>query len=62
MALPSTSIVTRVTRCAASPTWSQLISVDKVGEAAHLVNRVTIEVEGSAKPACVADVVTRLYF
>jgi acyl dehydratase len=41
---------------------SQLISVDQVGEAAHLVNRVTIEVEGSAKPACVADVVTRLYF
>jgi hypothetical protein len=26
------------------------------------VNRVTIEVEGSAKPACVADVVSRLYF
>jgi len=41
---------------------SQLISVDRAGDAAHLVNRVTIEVEGSAKPACVADVVTRLYF
>ena len=41
---------------------STLISCDRVGDAAQLVNRVTIEVEGSAKPACVADVVTRLYF
>jgi acyl dehydratase len=41
---------------------STLISCDQVGEAVHLVNRVTIEVEGSAKPACVADVVSRLYF
>jgi acyl dehydratase len=40
-----------------------LISLDKVGEGAvQLVNRVTIEVEGSAKPACVADLVSRLYF
>jgi len=37
--------------------------LDKVGEGAvQLVNRVTIEVEGSAKPACVADMVSRLYF
>ena len=41
---------------------STLISVDQVGDAAHLVTRVTIEIEGGAKPACVADVVTRLYF
>ena len=44
---------------------STLISCERVpgpAEAAQLVNRVTIEVEGSAKPACVADVVSRLYF
>lgn len=40
-----------------------LISLDKVGESAvQIVNRVTVEVEGSAKPACVADMVSRLYF
>ena len=40
-----------------------LISLDKVGEGAvQIVNRVTVEVEGSAKPACVADTVSRLYF
>jgi len=27
-----------------------------------MVTRVTIEVEGSTKPACVADLVTRAYF
>jgi acyl dehydratase len=44
---------------------STLISCERVpgpAEAAQLVNRVTIEVEGSAKPACVADMVSRLYF
>jgi len=41
---------------------STLISCEPAGDAAHLVTRVTIEVEGGAKPACVADVVTRLYF
>jgi acyl dehydratase len=42
---------------------STLISLDKVGEGAvQLVNRVTIEVEGNAKPACVADTVSRFYF
>jgi acyl dehydratase len=42
---------------------STLISLDKVGEdAVQLVNRVTIEVEGNAKPACVADTVSRFYF
>jgi len=42
---------------------STLISCDRVGDAAlQLVNRVTIEVEGSEKPACVADTVSRLYF
>jgi acyl dehydratase len=28
----------------------------------QVVNRVTIEIEGSAKPACVADMVSRFYF
>jgi acyl dehydratase len=42
---------------------STLISCDRVGDGAvQLVNRVTIEVEGSEKPACVADTVSRLYF
>ena len=44
---------------------STLISCERVPgtpDAAQLVNRVTIEVEGNAKPACVADAVTRLYF
>ncbi len=44
---------------------STLISCDRVdgaADAAQLVNRVTIEVEGSPKPACVADMVSRLYF
>jgi acyl dehydratase len=40
-----------------------LISLDRVGDnAVQVVNRVTIEVEGGEKPACVADVVSRYYF
>jgi acyl dehydratase len=44
---------------------STLISCDPVAgvaDAAQLVTRVTVEVEGGAKPACVADMVSRLYF
>ncbi len=42
---------------------AEVISLDKIGdEAAHLVTRITIEVEGSDKPACVADMVSRYYF
>ncbi len=42
---------------------STLISLDRVGDdAVQVVSRVTIEVEGSPKPACVADVVSRYYF
>jgi acyl dehydratase len=38
-------------------------SLDKLSdEAVQLVTRVTIEVEGSDKPACVAAVVSRYYF
>lgn len=44
---------------------STLISCERVPgvpDAVQLVSRVTIEVEGSAKPGCVADTVSRLYF
>lgn len=42
---------------------STLISCDRIGDdGAQLVNQVTIEIEGSAKPACVADTVSRVYF
>ncbi|MEJ2887180.1 MaoC family dehydratase [Actinomycetospora aeridis] len=42
---------------------STLIDATDVGDdGLQLVTRVTIEVEGSEKPACVADVVTRAYF
>jgi len=42
---------------------SVLVDATDVGEGGvQLVTRVTIEVEGSAKPACVADLVTRAYF
>jgi acyl dehydratase len=37
-------------------------ATDVGGDAVQLVTRVVIEVEGSEKPACVADVVTRAYF
>jgi acyl dehydratase len=37
-------------------------ATDGGGDAVQLVTRVVIEVEGSEKPACVADVVTRAYF
>jgi acyl dehydratase len=42
---------------------STLIDATEVGDdGLQLVTRVTIEVEGSDKPACVADLVTRTYF
>jgi acyl dehydratase len=38
-------------------------TLDKLSdEAVQLVTRVTIELEGSEKPACVADMVSRYYF
>ena len=38
-------------------------SLDKIaGNAVHMVTEVTIEVEGSEKPACVAEMVSRYYF
>ena len=42
---------------------TELLSVEAVpGDALQLVNRVTIELEGIEKPACVAETVSRLYF
>ena len=42
---------------------STLVDATDVGDnGLQLVTRVTIEVEGSTKPACVADLVTRAYF
>jgi acyl dehydratase len=42
---------------------SELVSVEEVrGNALQLVNKVTIEIEGVAKPGCVAEAVSRLYF
>lgn len=37
------------------------LSVEDVEGGVQVVNQVTIEVEGAAKPACVAETVTRLY-
>ena len=39
-----------------------LKSVEDAPGGAQLVREVTVELEGSAKPACVAEIVTRLYF
>jgi len=36
--------------------------VTEVGSALQLVREVTVEIEGMAKPACVAETVSRLYF
>lgn len=40
-----------------------MIRLDRIGDdAVQLVTRTTVEVEGSDKPACVADLVSRYYF
>ena len=40
-----------------------LVEVERLGEdAVQTTGRVTIEIEGGSKPACVADMVSRLYF
>ena len=42
---------------------TQLQSVGEVkGNGLQLVNTVTVEIEGADKPACVAEMVSRLYF
>jgi acyl dehydratase len=39
----------------------EVISADEVGGGVQVVVRVAVEVEGSAKPACVADTVSRFF-
>jgi acyl dehydratase len=40
-----------------------MIEVERVGvDAAQVITRTTIEMEGSSKPACVADLVARYFF
>lgn len=39
-----------------------LLKVEKIQDALQIVNQVTIEIEGQAKPACVAETVSRVYF
>lgn len=41
---------------------TELVSVEEVKGGLQLVKKVTIEIEGAAKPACVAETVSRLYF
>jgi acyl dehydratase len=40
----------------------EITSVDDVAGGAQIVTRVTIEIEGGAKPACVAECVSRFVF
>ena len=55
---PSPVLVGRRIRARATVT-----SLDKIaGDAVQIVTLVTIEVEGSEKPACVAEMVSRYYF
>ena len=42
---------------------TELLSVDEVANnGLQVVNKATIEIEGVAKPACVAETVSRMYF
>lgn len=38
-----------------------LLSAERVGEAVEIVYRITVEIEGKEKPACVAESVVRVY-
>ena len=40
----------------------ELVDVQEIDGGAQLVLRVTFELDGSAKPACVAETVSRVYF
>ncbi|HEY4008253.1 MAG TPA: MaoC family dehydratase [Pseudonocardia sp.] len=40
----------------------ELASVDEASGGVQMVSKVTVEIEGSEKPACVAETLTRLYF
>ena len=42
---------------------STIVEIDEVApDVLQLVSRITVELEGSDKPACVADMVSRYYF
>ncbi len=42
---------------------TELLSVEEVaGNGLQIVNKVTVEIDGAAKPGCVAETVSRLYF
>ncbi len=42
---------------------TELVSVEEVGgDGLQLVSKVTIEIDGATKPACVAETVSRMYF
>lgn len=41
---------------------TELIHVEEVSGGVQMVKKITVEIEGEAKPACVAETVTRLYF
>ena len=44
-------------------TRTELVSVEEVaGNGLQQINKVTVEIEGAAKPACVAETVSRIYF
>lgn len=40
---------------------TKVLEVKEIPSGAHLKNQVTIEIEGSEKPACVAETLTRFY-
>ncbi|MBX3051067.1 MAG: MaoC family dehydratase [Caldilineaceae bacterium] len=42
---------------------TELVSVEEVaGDCLQLVSKVTVEIDGASKPACVAETVSRMYF
>ena len=39
----------------------EILSAEEVKDAVQVIVRVTVEIEGGAKPACVADTISRFY-
>lgn len=40
----------------------EVVAVDKAGEGVQATIRITIEIEGEAKPGCVVDTISRYFF
>lgn len=40
---------------------TKVLSVEQAGEGVELVYQITIDIEGNAKPACVAEFIARVY-